>query len=230
MMHINGILFLMGVSKHIGLVQCVCIRKKNHEKFLYAILLMVRKYCSQGIFDVVSIGADEAFDAIESEVKDEPYNITLTTYDANRHVEYVERMIRFVKEQIQTVRVAMPYKTIPKGMTFEMVHRVIILMNSIPRKGSLHSILSPREIVTGNKFRCPTIHIGQYIQGLVGATNRVDQERSIDALYLGRAENGSGHIVFKLDTKAVVSVNRVVLVPTPLTIIDRVIKMGHSEK
>ena len=39
-----------------------------------------------------------------------------------------------------------------------------------------------------------------------------------------------GHMLFKLDTKAVVSVNRVVLFPTPSTIIDRVNEMGHSEK
>ena len=56
------------------------------------------------------------------------------------------------------------------------------------------------------------------------------QYRSIDVLYLGRTEIGSGHIVFKLDTKAVVSVNRVVVIPTPTTIIDRVNEMGTSEK
>ena len=61
-------------------------------------------------------------------------------------------MIRFVKERIRVVRVAMPYKTIPKRFTIEMVHCVIILMNSLPRKGSLHSVLSPKEIVTGKKF------------------------------------------------------------------------------
>ena len=115
--HVNGIMFLVGVSRHIGLVQCVCIRKKNQEKFLHAILLMIRKYQSQGIFDVVSIGADKTFDVIDSKVKDEPYNITLTTCDANSHVKYVERMIWFVKEQIRIVRVTMPYKTIPKRMT-----------------------------------------------------------------------------------------------------------------
>ena len=229
-MHVNGIIFLVVVSKHIGLVQCVCIRKKNREKFLHAILLVIREYHSRGIFDVVSVGADKAVDAIESEIKDEPYNVTLTTCDADHHVKFVERMKRFVKEQIRTVRVTMPYKTIHKRMTIEMVHRVIILKNSISWKGILHSILSPRELVTGKKSRCPTIRIGQYIQGLVGSTNSTDQERSIDALYLGRVENGSGHIVFKLDTKAVVSVNRVVLIPTPSTIIDRVNEMGHSEK
>ena len=47
----------------------------------------------------------------------------------------------------------------------------------------------------------------------------------MDALYLGRAENGSDHIIFKLDTKAVVLVNRVVVIPTPKTIIDRVNEM-----
>ena len=43
-MHDNGIMFLVGVSKHIGLIQCVCIQKKNYEKFLEAILTMVREY------------------------------------------------------------------------------------------------------------------------------------------------------------------------------------------
>ena len=132
-MHVNGIMFLVGVSKHIGLLQCVCIRQKNREKFLHDILLMLREYRARGIFDVVSIGADKAFDAIEAELKNEPYNVTLTTCVADRHVEFVERMIRFVKERIRTVRVTMPYKTIPKRMTIEMVHRVIILMNSLPQ-------------------------------------------------------------------------------------------------
>ena len=134
------------------------------------------------------------------------------------------------KERIRTVRVAMPYKTIHKRMTIEMVHRVIILMNSLPRKGSLHSILSPRKIVTGKKFRCPNVRIGQYIQGVIGGTDNTEQERSINALYLGRADNGSGHIVFKLDTKAVVSANRVVVIPTSKVVIDRVNEMGISEK
>ena len=115
---------------------------------------------ARGVFKVITISADGAFDPIKSELKDEPYNVKLSTCDADCHVEFVERMIKFVKERIRVVQVAMPYKTIPKRLMIEMVHRVVILMNSLPHKGSLHSILSPREIVTGNKFRCPTICIG----------------------------------------------------------------------
>ena len=61
-------------------------------------LLIIREYRSRGIYDVISIGADRAFDAVEFGIKDEPYNVTLTTCDVDRHVEYVERMSRFVKE------------------------------------------------------------------------------------------------------------------------------------
>ena len=148
-MHVNDIMFLVGVSKLIGLIQCVCIRKKKREKFLHVILLMICKYQAQGIFDVISIGADKAFDPIESELKDEPYNVALIACDADCHVEFVERMVRFVKERIQVVRLTIPYKTIPKRLTIEMVHRVVILMNSLSFQGSLYRILSPREIVTG---------------------------------------------------------------------------------
>ena len=229
-MHDNGIMFLVSVSKHIGLVQCICIRKKNHEKFLHAILLMICVYRARGVFEVISIGANKAFNAVESEIKEKPYNMALTTCNADRHVEFVKRMIRFVKEQIRAGRLSMLFKNVPKRMTIKMVHRVVILMNSISRKGSLHSILSSREMVTGKKFRCPTIRIGQYIQGIIGGTNDTDEERSIDALYLGRANNGSSHIIFKLDTKTVVSVNRVVLISTPTTIIDTVNEIGRSEK
>ena len=111
-----------------------------------------------------------------------------------------------------------------------MVYRVIILKNSLPQKGSLHSVLSPREIVTGKKFRCPKVRIGQYVQGLVGGTNDTETERSINSLCLGRSDNGSGHSMFTLDTKVGVSVNRVVVIPTPASVTTRVNKMGIAEK
>ena len=175
-MHVNSIMFLLGISRHIGLIQCVCIRKKNRVKFLEAILIMLREYRLRRVFEVISIGGDNAFDAIKSELKDEPYNVTLDTCDANRHVEVVERMICFTKERIRAVRVAMPYDYLPIRMTIAMVHRVVILMNSILCKGSLHSILSPQEIVTGRKFRCPNVCIGQFGQGIIGGTNDTDKE------------------------------------------------------
>jgi hypothetical protein len=84
-----------------------------------------------------------------------------------------------------------------------------MLMNSIPKKGGIHRIISPRELITGKKLRVPEHHIDQYVQGHTGGNNDTGKERSVDALYIGRAGNGSGHVVFKLSTKQRVSVNRV---------------------
>jgi hypothetical protein len=90
-----------------------------------------------------------------------------------------------------------------------------MLMNSLPKRGGIHRIISPRELITGKKLRVPDHHIGQYVQGHTGGTSDTGKERSVDALYIGRADNGSGHVVFKLSTKQPVSVNRVtVITPT----------------
>ena len=126
-MHVNGIMFLVGAFKHIGLIQCICIREKHCEKFLEVTLLMIREYRVWGEFEVISIGANIAFNSIKSVLKDKPYQISLTTCDADWHVEMIERMIRFVKERIQVVRLAMPYTTIPKRFIIEMV---LVLMFS----------------------------------------------------------------------------------------------------
>jgi hypothetical protein len=123
----------------------------------------------------------------------------------------------------------MPYKKIPKRFTIEMVHKVRMLINSLPKQNGIHSVLSPREIVTGKKFRCPSIKIGQYVQGHTGGSNSTDQERYVDALYIGQADNGSGHTVFKLNTKQPVSVNRVTVIPTSEATIKTVNDIGEHE-
>jgi hypothetical protein len=179
---------------------------------------MIQTYKCRSVFTVVSIEADGAFQSIKHELQTEPYNITLSTCDADRHVETVERQIRFLKERIHTVR-----------LMIEMVHRVTMLINSIPKQNRIHSILSLREIVTGRKFRCPSIKIGQYVQGHTGGSNSTDEERSINALHIGRADNGSGHIVFKLNTKQPVSVNCITLIPTTKATIETVNTIGEQE-
>jgi hypothetical protein len=110
-----------------------------------------------------------------------------------------------------------------------VVNRVTALINSLPKQNGIHSILSPREIVTGKKFRCPSIQIGQYVQGHTGGTNDTGQERSIDSLYLGRADNSSGHEVYKLSTKQFVSVNQVTEIPTTDGMINIVNNIAEQE-
>jgi hypothetical protein len=228
-MHVNGIKFLISYSKHIGMLQRYCVQKNNQDAILDCILKMMQTCKSRGIFTVVSIEADGAFKCIKHDLQDKPYQVELTTCDADRHVETVERQIRFLKERIRSVRMMMPYSKIPKRFTIEMVHRITSLINSLPKQNGIHSILSPREIVTGKKFRCPSIRIGQYVQGHTGGTNDTGKERSIDSLYLGLADNGSGHEVYKLSTKQLVLVNHVTPIPTTDDMIGTVNNIAEQE-
>jgi hypothetical protein len=98
-MHVNGIRFLISHSKHIGLLQTYCVRKSNREAILDSILKMIQAYRSRGVFTVVTIEADGAFNCIKHDLQDKPYQIALTTCDADRHVETVERQIRFLKKK-----------------------------------------------------------------------------------------------------------------------------------
>jgi hypothetical protein len=142
-MRVNGVSFLMSFSKHIGLIQSYCIRRNNKQKYLDDILAMIRMYRIRHPLRVVQIEADGAFESIRQELQDEPYQVALITCDADRHVETIERQIRFVKERIRSVKMMLPYKKLPVRFLIELVSRVTMLMNSIPKKGGIHRIISP---------------------------------------------------------------------------------------
>jgi hypothetical protein len=72
-------------------------------------------------------------------------------------------------------------------------------------------------------------HIPSSHQEKSSLARSFDQERSIDSLYIGRADNGSRHTVFKLSTKQVVSVNRVTTTPTSESIVQTVNDIGEQE-
>jgi hypothetical protein len=190
---------------------------------------MIRMYRSRHPLRVVKIESDGLFEAVRQELQDKPYQVALITCDADRHVETIERQIRFVKERIGSVRMMLPYKKLPIRFLIELVSRVTMLMNSIPKKSGIHRIISPRELITGKKLRIPEHHIGQYVQGHTGGNNDTGKERSVDALYTGRADNGSGHVVFKLSTKQQVSVNRVTAITPTADHIKLVEDIAESE-
>ena len=60
-------------------------------------------------------------------------------------------------------------------------------------------------------------------------SNDTGKEQTVDALYLGSSDQGSGHNVFKLSTKQNISDRKVTLIPMTAYIIERVNIMGKEE-
>ena len=226
--HMNGMPFLLSISKHIKFIQIVCLRKLTMKNYLEAIQKMRSGYQLRG-FHVRCIFADRAFECLRHDLEREPYQIPLTTCGANQHVDFVEKCNQFVKERVRSIRSKMPFTKIPTRFLIETVYSIVTLMNSLPRKGGVHPTLSTREIIKGISLKGPKHRCGEYVQAHVQGDNTIEKERTEDALYLRPDDNQKGHIVFKLNTKQPISVGRVTPIPMPQDIIDRVNAMGKAD-
>lgn len=102
-------------------------------------------------------------------------------------------------------------------------------MNSLPKKAGVHIVLLSKEIITALPLWVPPTTIFQYIKGHIRGFNDTDQERSIDRLYICRAENGSSHKVFKLRTNQAILVNRKNKVPMTADFIESINEMGQQD-
>jgi hypothetical protein len=207
-MHVNGVAFLINVSKHIKFIQCICIRNKSDDMSIAAITKMDNIYKLRG-FKITTMYADRAFEyCVDSLAK---ININLICCDKNAHVHFIERCIRFTKERIRGVRSMLPFKKVPKRLLMEIVYTIVQLMNAVRRSGGVHPTMSARQIVTGKKLIIPPFMPGALVYGVPGgSSNSVEKMRTFDALYLRPNDGGGGHFVYNISTKQRNSVPRVI--------------------
>jgi hypothetical protein len=167
-MHVNGVTYLINISKHIKFLQVICIRNKFDDMIIEAVKRMDNIYKRRG-FKITSIYADRAFEhCLDALAKIE---IDLTCCDKNAHVHFIERCIRFTKERIRGVRSMLPFVKIPRRLLMEIIYAIVPLMNAITRKGGVHPTMSPREIVTGKKLVIPPFVPGTFVNGVPGGSS-----------------------------------------------------------
>ena len=115
-----------------------------------------------------------------------------------------------------------------------LVESVVVYINGITKAhNNLHVVQSPQRIVNGLPLHMPKVDFGQFGLGHIGAENNLtdpENERSFNCLYVRRADNGSGDIVFALDTLQQRSVNRFTAIPISSDTIKRVNKLGKDDK
>ena len=227
-MHINGVAFLINISKHIKFIQCICIRNKSDVMYVAAVKKMDNIYKLRG-FKITTMYADRAFehclDALAT------LGITLICCDKNSHVHFIKRCIRFAKERVRGVRSMLPFKKLPKRLLMEIVYTVFQLMNAVRRKGGVHPTMSARQIVTGKKLIIPPFMPGALVYGVPGgSSNSVEKMRTFEALYLRPNDGGGGHFVYNISTKQINSVPRVIgLAGKAIPMINEIIKTINDQ-
>ena len=147
------------------------------------------------------IYADQAFESCKTELSKQ--GITLLCCNTNSHVPFIEQGIRFVKERVRCVRLMLlkEIKRIPTWLMRELVVSTVKMINYIRRKGEVHPVMSPRQIVTGRKMLLPPYPPGSCAYAVKGGTtNIIDNMRTFAALYLCPNDEGDGHSVYNIHT------------------------------
>ena len=86
---------------------------------------------------------------------------------ANEHAPYIEWIIRVIKYRTNSIRHRIPFNKTPKLLTIYIVFKFVSMINYLPVKVRVFSILSPKTIMS-----CMILHyrrhlglkIGQYYQ------------------------------------------------------------------
>ena len=148
-MFVNQCAYFTTILQHIGLIHCCVIASLTNKQVVNDMQRIIDQY-SKHSFTITTVHGDNEFDDMNDWMTSK--KMTCVTCDTDAHVRTIEHTNRFLKEQISCTRANMPFSHMPKFFLVEVVKRVTILVNSIPRKGGVHAALSPREIITGNHY------------------------------------------------------------------------------
>jgi hypothetical protein len=152
--HVNGVAFLINISKHIKFIQCICIRNKSDNMFVVAIRKMDNVYKLRG-FKIKTLYADRAFEHCKNELAEMKIDAILC--DKNAHVHFTERCIRFTKED-QGGKDNAPIQTDPKeALNGDNIHNCTVNeCCAKERRSAPHNVSSSNH--NGKETHHPTIH------------------------------------------------------------------------
>ena len=89
---VNGLPFLGAISHHLGLIQCICLRRETDERLVENLQKFDDFYQARDM-KVTHIHADGQFKTIKTTMAKSPHKITMEIVARNIHVKRAERMI-----------------------------------------------------------------------------------------------------------------------------------------
>ena len=139
-MYIQGIIFLIRISKHIKLITIKfiinCSKQLLYEAFDNTLCL----YNKAG-FEISKFHVDQEFQCLETPMTD--IDISIVFYTAQVHVPDIEQCIQTVHNCYQTGYHCLLYNAIPKPMVIALAKRCVKFLNMFPPKGGISSYYSP---------------------------------------------------------------------------------------
>ena len=227
-MHVNGMTFLVTISRHLRFATTELLKNQKNETILRAIKNVINVY-KEGSFQVTDLLMDGQFDGMSNELSG--LGIRLNITGRQEHVPEIERYIRTLKERIRSVYNTLPFKSMPPMMLAELVSYCNFWLNSFPKEDGISKILSPRTIITGkqiNYLKHCKLEFGEYVQTHEEHDNTLTT-RTIGAISLRPTGNSQGtHLFLNLNTGRIISRNKWTVLPMPEEVIQQVNQLGNN--
>ena len=194
---VNKIPFLLATIRDIGFIHIKALVSTTGKRIQNGLLQIVLDYENRG-FKIISMFGDRMFGPLINWARIE-LKVDLVICAPESHVPSAENTIQFVKERVRSIQSETPFKRYPRRFTIELMRRAVVLINSFRRKSGVHSVMSPRQILFGKKFKTPLCKIGELVIAYnTTSDNKTTTPRAFYALYIGPNNGGTGHQVFKL--------------------------------
>ena len=163
------------------MIHCIPIINKDTKRVCDVLTSIISLYHGIG-FKVVTIHGDGEFDSLRNWIMNN-LKVQLSVFGSDGHVPLIENAIKFIKERNRCIQRNIPFHTLPKSITFEMVSISVPLINPFNRENGVNTILSAQEIVERRTFVIPLCHFGDLVQTYnTKASNDTFVEREIFCL------------------------------------------------
>ena len=118
LMHINGIVFLNTISRHIMFATGIMIKNRKIKNIADGITQVHKLYLQRG-FNITHIHSDCEFETLRKEMK--ALCIHLNCASKKEHVPEIDRFIQNLKERVRSAQATMQFKYIYKLIIVHLV-------------------------------------------------------------------------------------------------------------
>jgi hypothetical protein len=185
--------FFTTISRNLKFTTVENIPSRTAKQLVLAARHVLMLYRKRG-FRVTTAMMDGEFAPLKADMLEMGVSLNITS--ANEHVPEIKRCIRVIKERTRATRHTLPFTYLPKAMVVAMVGNATTWINAFPAKGRVSATLSPRTVLTGERFdynRHCRIAFGAYAQVHHEPTPTNSQfARTSGAICLGSVANLQG--------------------------------------
>jgi len=200
-MFINKIPFIMTMSCNICFGTAELIKDMKNNTLVTSNKQVVQAYQAHG-FRLKAILADGQFIHIQQIIKQK--GITLNICAGNEHIGEIERYIRTVKERVRSIATALPFERYPPQLTVKIVYNCVFWLNSFPHKDTVHTTMSPRAIMMGQRItynKHSKLEFGTYVQTHKKHNNSMEPRTSGAIALRPSGNEKGGHYFLSLQEK-----------------------------